>query len=162
MSGASLARWRIDQHGRWSCLARSVCARLRGLLPALGGDGLQDRGAGSAVSIIDWLPARRHLHAVDGSHRFCDRRAAQQRRMRRRAWEWACRRGRSLKLLRRSSLSERLFAFALERTHLSCTVIDSERYRVCINVFRPLNSPKYSRDQTPFWPQVLSHGEYLM
>ena len=110
------------------------------------------------MSIINWLPARRHLHAEDGSHHFCDRRAARQRRLRRRAWEWACRCGRALKLLRRSSLSERLFVFARERRHLFCTVIDSERYRVCMDDFRALHSPKYSRDQTLFWPQVLSHG----
>ena len=121
--------------------------------------GLQDRGAGSAVSIINWLPARRHLHTEDGSHRFCDRRAARQRRLRRRAWEWACRCGRALKLLRRSSLSERLFVFARERRHLFCTVIDSERYRVCMDDFRALHKPKYSSDQTLFWLQVLSHGE---
>ena len=151
MSGASLARWRIDQRDRWSCSAPRLWARRRGLLPALAGAGLRDRGAGSAVSIIKWLAVRRHLHAEDGSHRFCDRSAARQRRLRRRAWEWACRGGRSLKLLpRRSSLSEGLFVFAHNRRHLFCTDIGSERYRVCMNVFRPLNSPKYSRDQTLF------------
>ena len=126
-------------------MAPRVCARWRGLLPALGGAGLQDQGLSSAVSIINWLLARRHLHTVDGSHRLCDRRAARQCRLRRRAWEWACRCSCSLKLLRRSSLSERLFAFARERTHLFCTVIDSERYRMCTASFRTLHGPKYSR-----------------
>ena len=126
-------------------MAPRVCARWRGLLPALGGAGLQDQGLSSAVSIINWLLARRHLHTVDGSHRLCDRRAARQCRLRRRAWEWACRCSCSLKLLRRSSLSERLFAFARERTHLFCTVIDSERYRMCTDSLRTLHGPKYSR-----------------
>ena len=127
-----------------------------------GGAGSHDRGAGTATSIIDWLACRRHLHSVDGGYRYGGPRAAKERRLSRRAWEWACRCDRSFKLLRRSSLSQRLFAFAHDCRYLFCTVIDSERYRVCINVFRPLNSPKYSRDQTLFWPQVLSHGVPLV
>ena len=91
-----------------------------------GGAGSHDRGAGTATSIIDWLACRRHLHSVDGGYRYGGRRAANERLLSRRAWEWACRCGRSLKLLRRSSLSERLFAFAHECRHLFCTVIDSE------------------------------------
>ena len=82
MSGASLARRRIDQRWRWSYSAPGSWARRCGVLPALAALPLKVELAAPPGHSLNGSAELASLQLEDGGDRHCCRRVAKERRLR--------------------------------------------------------------------------------